>query len=170
MTKNEFLDELRTSLKGELPDVEVENNIRFYDEYINSKNHDKSEELLMEQLGNPRLIAKTIVETYQISHGPLYKSVGHESAYQDANTTDSNTTYEENQSDYDTHNNRKAYNFGFHPILTWYQKLFLIIVVIMFIFLFVLIGGILIRLFFSIGIPLIIVYLFYKMIKNSMRR
>jgi len=170
MTKIEFLDRLRTALTGEIPDVEVENNIKFYDDYIGTSN-DKTEEEVMEQLGDSRLIAKTIVEAYQISNAPLYNSTKHDRSYKDVHTTD-DSDYEDQKSsrDNDPNNYRRNYNFPMYSTLTWYQKLVLIIVVIAFISLLLVIGGILIRLFFSIGIPLLIIYIGYKTIKNSMKR
>lgn len=171
MTKSEFLDQLRTSLTGEIPDVEVENNIKFYDDYIGTKSNEISYEEVMEQLGAPRLIAKTIVETYQISHAPLYNSKKHERAYKDVHTTD-DSDYEDQQntrSEESNHYERNS-NFQIHSSITWYQKLLLIVVAITFIFLFIIIGGIILRLFFSIGIPILIIYIGYKVIKNSMRR
>lgn len=172
MTKNEFMDGLRTSLTGELPATEVENNIKFYDDYISTKSVDNKEEAIMEQLGNPRLIAKTIVEAYQISHGPMYKSTRHEGAYQDVHTTDDDNTYQDQQSSYSGgfHNDRKNYGFKTNTQLKWYHKLLLIIVAIIVTALFVFIGGILFQLFIRIGFPLLFIYFVYKMVKNSMRR
>ncbi len=163
MTRMEFLDNLRTVLTGEIPDAELESNIRFYDEYIKSKSSDKTEEMIMEQLGDPRLIAKTIVETYQISHAPLYNSAKHDRAYQDVNTTEDDTTYD------DVRNKYNGERFKGHSPLTWYQKLFLVMVALIVIFLLIVVGGILIRLFISIGIPILIVYMGYKLIKNGTR-
>lgn len=165
MIKNEFLVELRTSLTGELPDIEVETNIRFYDDYIESKGHDNNEESIMEQLGDPRLIAKTIIETYQISHGPHYKNIKNENVYEDVNTSE-NTNYE-NQ---DSYNNHKSNVFHISSSLKWYQKLLFSLAAIIIIVLLIVIGGILLRLFFSIGIPLLIVYMGYKVIRNNTRR
>ena len=68
MTKNEFLELLRTALLGEIPDTEIESNMKYYEEYIRSEGYKTSEEEVINQLGDPRLIAKTIVDTYQISH------------------------------------------------------------------------------------------------------
>ena len=170
MTKIEFLDRLRTALTGEIPDAEVENNIKFYDDYIGTS-YDKTQEEVMDQLGDSRLIAKTIVEAYQISHAPLYNSTRHERTYKDVHTTDDNA-YEDQKSsrDDEPNNYRRSYNFPMYSTLSWYQKLLLIIVVITFISLLVVIGGILLRLFFSIGIPMLIIYMVYKIISNSMKR
>lgn len=67
MNKNEFLDDLRRNLSGELPVDEIESNIRFYSEYITSSSPEEEQKRL-EEVGNPRLIAMNIIETYKMSH------------------------------------------------------------------------------------------------------
>lgn len=64
MTKAEFLDALRMKLAGEVPASEIEHTIRYYDEYISEAvNSGKPEPQVMEELGSPLLIAKTIIDT-----------------------------------------------------------------------------------------------------------
>ncbi|QHQ59916.1 DUF1700 domain-containing protein [Anaerocolumna sedimenticola] len=171
MTKSEFIDGLRTALTGELPDSEITSNIRFYEDYIKSKSIGTSEEVILAQLGDPRLIAKTIIETYQISHGPLYSGSKHEKAYQDAQTTDG-SSYQDYKSKYDNNSNDygKGFKFNLSTSLTWYQKVILIVIAVILIVLFFIIGGILLQLFFTVGLPLLIVYLGYRLIVNNNRR
>jgi uncharacterized membrane protein len=171
MTKNEFIDGLRSALKGEVPDAEVTSNILFYEDYIKSKSITNNEEEVLTQLGDPRLIAKTIIETYQISHGPLYGSSKHEGAYQDAQTSDS-ASYKNHQNNYedDTGDYGRKFKFNMGTSLTWYQKLLVTIVVAIVIVLFFIIGGILLRLFFTVGLPILVIYLGYKLIINNYRR
>lgn len=64
MTKKIFLDELRDALKeNNMTNDIIENNIRYYDEYISDK-LDSGVDIddIMSELGSGRLIAKTIVE------------------------------------------------------------------------------------------------------------
>lgn len=62
MLKQEFLDSLRRSLVGNLEYHRVEEHIRYYTDYIDSQmRQGVSEEKIMEELGDPRLIAKTLV-------------------------------------------------------------------------------------------------------------
>ncbi len=64
MTKAEFLEALRMKLMGEVSTVEIENTIRYYDEYIRDKvNQGKTEEQVLSELGSPLLIARTIIDT-----------------------------------------------------------------------------------------------------------
>lgn len=64
MNKQEFLEQLRISLNGKVPGNAVAENVSFYEDYINTElRKGKSEEEILEALGDPRLIARTIVET-----------------------------------------------------------------------------------------------------------
>lgn len=66
MTKYEFLEGLRAALAGEIPDEVVAENIRFYEHYIDEEiRKGRAEQAVLEEFGSPRLIAKTIMETWQ---------------------------------------------------------------------------------------------------------
>lgn len=61
MTKQEFLEGLRRYLSGSLEYRQVNEHLRYYTEYIDSQiRQGKSEEQVMQELGDPRLIAKTL--------------------------------------------------------------------------------------------------------------
>ena len=69
MTKQEFLDILGKILKRELCDTEVAENIRYYEQYIAQQmSTGKSEEAVLRELGDPRLIARTILQVDQKSY------------------------------------------------------------------------------------------------------
>lgn len=182
MTVTEFIEILRNSLVGEIPDYEIEDNLRFYENYIRNESINKKEEDVLEQLGNPRLIAKTIIDTYQISHGPIYDKMRNNRAYQDNDTFNDGSyakekdTYYENVDDdknkynenYD--NSKKHYDKGdsriYNVTLNWIQKLVFIIILTLVIILFFFIGAIVIRLLFSLIIPIFIIYLAIKIFRN----
>lgn len=64
MTKQEFLKKLRLALSGRVNSEVVEENINYYEDYINTEiRKGKSEEEVLDALGDPRLIARTIAET-----------------------------------------------------------------------------------------------------------
>ena len=61
MSKQEFLDTLRRALARELSESEVADNINYYWNYIEQQvASGKSEEQVLSELGDPRLIARTI--------------------------------------------------------------------------------------------------------------
>ena len=62
MSKQEFLDGLRRSLAGSLESREINEHINYYSDYIDSQiRKGISEEEVMNSLGEPRLIAKTLL-------------------------------------------------------------------------------------------------------------
>ncbi len=64
MSKKEFLENLFHALNGGMNKEEIYSHIQYYDEYIeNEKMNGKSEEEVIKSLGNPRLIAKTILDS-----------------------------------------------------------------------------------------------------------
>jgi uncharacterized membrane protein len=64
--KQEFLDKLRTALSGEVSSKLVTDNVRYYDDYIVTQiRMGKSEEEVLGELGDPRLIAHTIIDMNQ---------------------------------------------------------------------------------------------------------
>lgn len=170
MNRNEFIAELKSILADDLPASEIDNNISYYDAYIREQSALSTEEQVLEQLGAPRLIAKTIIETYQLAHGPLYHNGVHRMDYQDSYAEDwkkdepsedeyANTTgYEENESSYRSFGNYQ---------LKWYHKLLMGIIAVLLLIVIVVIGGIIIRIFLTIGIPLLLIYFFYRLIVNN---
>lgn len=81
MNKQEFIDKLRMSLNSQLAPAQVAEHIRYYEDYINMEiRKGRAEGDVMQSLGDPRLIARSIVdvtdmEDSQQSYG------GNESGY-----------------------------------------------------------------------------------------
>ena len=87
MTKQEFLDGLRRSLAGGLETQEINEHIRYYSDYIDSQiRMGISEEEVMASLGEPRLIAKTLL-------GMEGVETVTEEYVEDENSADSNYRY-----------------------------------------------------------------------------
>ena len=64
MEKQEFLDKLRLALNGRVAAETVSDTLTYYEDYINTEiRKGRSEEEVMNSLGDPRLIARTIIET-----------------------------------------------------------------------------------------------------------
>lgn len=90
MEKKEFLQSLRNHLAGEVPTPVLESNIRYYDSYI-SEHGSTSEEVrqCIDEMGDPRLIATTIITSYKMSNGSsntqYNDDVQYEESYNDEN-------------------------------------------------------------------------------------
>ena len=64
MRKTEFLQELREALDGEVSASVIQSNISYYDQYIRQEAaKGRREEEVIEEIGSPRLIAKTIIDS-----------------------------------------------------------------------------------------------------------
>lgn len=64
MDKTKFLEGLREALQGELSAAEINNQLLYYERYIDEElRKGRTEEDIFDELGAPRLIARTIIET-----------------------------------------------------------------------------------------------------------
>ncbi|WP_099469961.1 DUF1700 domain-containing protein [Konateibacter massiliensis] len=126
MDKYDFLNKLREALEGEVSQSIIEENISYYSTYIDSEiRKGKSEAEVLQLLGEPRLIAKTIIDTNgSASTGRTY--------------TYSNEAAGESQENNAQGGFHASYNeqggvdfkYGKFKINTWYVKMALIILVI----------------------------------------
>lgn len=63
MTRTEFMDSLQRALAGSLTSSTVNENMRYYEEYFDTQiRSGESEEEVVNSLGDPRLLAKTIIQ------------------------------------------------------------------------------------------------------------
>lgn len=70
MNREEFLRQFREALEGKVPEQVINENAAYYRNYINDQvNGGKSESEVLHELGDPRLLAKTIEESNRFSGG-----------------------------------------------------------------------------------------------------
>lgn len=70
MNRYEFISTLRTALTGKVPGTTVEDNVQYYEEYIEIQlRQGKNEEEILAALGDPRLLARTIIEANKFAEG-----------------------------------------------------------------------------------------------------
>ena len=63
MNRYEFIEKLRAALTGKTTQSVINENLRYSEEYLDTEiRKGKSEETVIGELGDPRLLAKTIVE------------------------------------------------------------------------------------------------------------
>ena len=64
MSRAQFLEILRDQLAGQMHEGKVAAHVRYYEDYIQSQvRGGHSEEEVLAELGDPRLIAKTLLDT-----------------------------------------------------------------------------------------------------------
>jgi len=69
MNKEEFLEKMKNALEGQVTDIILSDNIDYYRNYINSEiSSGKSELEVLNMLGDPRLLAKTVIELQGIDN------------------------------------------------------------------------------------------------------
>ncbi len=163
MNKKEFLNILRESLEGEVKHDIIEQNIRYYDQYISSQNNSENE--VIERLGNPRLIARTIIETEKIAKEKQDGSTFH------AHRSTSHDNYEnfkENESHQKAYKDRATGNGGIFRMfqLRWYHKLIFALIMVLFILILFIIGKIIMTFIFAFAVPIIIVLLVFSLFRR----
>ena len=122
MDKNEFLDILRSQLSGQMPEGQINTHIQYYRNYIEERMQSgNSESEVMRELGDPRLIARTLLDTETGANAP-YSDAG--SAYEQKSGSE--------------RVKQKSFKLDFS---TWYGKLLAILIAaIVLVILFVLLG------------------------------
>lgn len=116
MNKTEFLKKLEEHLEGQMEKSKIQAHIRYYREYIETQiKNGKSEEQLWKELGEPHLIAKTLLDADKDAVQDSYK----------------NKTYRENKNEiYEEESENSIY--GKYKVFkldltSWYGKLIVII-------------------------------------------
>lgn len=70
MTKEQFIMELEQCLQGEVSAYELSDSLTYYRQYFEDEmRNGKSEEQVIEELGSPRLIARSIIDARGIEEG-----------------------------------------------------------------------------------------------------
>ena len=148
MNKKLFLQNLKEALQNEVnPDVITEN-INYYDDYIKNevKNGTKEKDVLA-SLGDPWIIAKSIIQTQGTERDAAASVEANERAQ----------------------SRRQGNHVQFLLFDTWWKKLLALLVVVLFLVVVVLLITGLIRLLAPVAIPIIIVLIILR-IYGSRRR
>lgn len=159
MTRELFLKMLEESLRGSIPENELRRNLQYYQDYISSSMGTKSEQQVLDELGDPRLIARTIMDTYNLNHKKnsfYYKEVNRAS--------DSQEPYKEAGQDV-----RKESYRRFRRISTL-TIVIAIIITFLFFGLVFWIGGIVFRLFLRFILPILLIAIGISWIRKLLRR
>lgn len=161
MNRKEFLEQLRIALSGEVPQREVMSQLDYYDRYIRQEGIHKNEETIVEELGSPHLIAKTIIDAYERTYGKTYRS-------------GSNTEY---QQSWDYSNKDGEDSRGFNKKSSkqsifnnsWYRKIILLFIIIMLLLSIIIIGGVLINIIIFL-FPIILIILLIVFVIKSIQK
>lgn len=152
MTREEFLEQMEDTLAGEVPNSVIYDNKQYYERYFFSQmKMGKTEAQILEELGNPRLIARTIIDM----QGDAAQHYREGAYYKD----DIREEFE----------NTKPHLGGL-DLTTWYGRviawgigIFALVLLIW------LISGIL-SIAIKIAVPLILIFGIYRILKGLMQR
>lgn len=161
MDKNEFLEKLAKALAGQVPASVIEENINYYSSYISGEVQKGTPlQQVLEDLGDPRLIAKSIID----ANGGGSDTAGY---YEDSESGRTGSYGTEREPE-DPFGQQSGKFRSFHFSGFW--GLFLLIVIVCCIFMIVgtVIGGIflLIR---PILLPLLVILLIYHIFQGPRR-
>ncbi len=161
MNRHEFIDILRKTLEVELPANKVAEHIEYYDQYISSMGDSQKQEEEIERIGDPHLIAKTIIDSFQDSSEYKYTGQANSNYYKNESTNDWNSNYNYSQ-DYNEQveeREEKSIWSKIKGIAIFTLVIFIIIMLLRFAF----------NLFIRIGIPVLICYFIYKFVKERIK-
>lgn len=154
MTKREFLSELRMALEGNIPVQDIEDNIRYYDNYFAESGRPGRE--VCEELGDPRLIARTLIDSFTAAKGPM-------ADFYKEQARDDYSRESRNEGSYESDG---IGGFGDK----WYDKLFRYVLLIS---IAIIVGAVLIfvlKVTVTVVIPVVVIVLIIKFLLDLFRR
>ena len=134
MNKQEFIDRLRMALNGRVSPSLVMDNVNYYEDYINTEiRKGRTEEEVLESLGDPRLIARTIIQTNGGDNRSGYRNTVYGNGeYREAAGQSPHRSYTEDAGDgYGTHQNKVATVLAKLPAWVWVILGILVVVLIL---------------------------------------
>ena len=151
MSKKEFLDILYNQLSGQIPEGSVAAHVQYYRNYIEDEQQKgRTETDILNDLGDPRLIARTLLDTEVGAGNPQ-------------NGSTYSATYNEADSDYNKYDSSdSARGHVKLDLSTWYGKVAVILIAAVVLLLLVTILGILIPVVIVAGVIMYIVSQFRK--------
>ncbi len=157
MKKQEFMKELRESLYHEVSDQEYTNSIQYYSDYIDEAiASGQAEEEVIDQLGNPRLLAKTIIDV----KGNEAKDNADDFVYQEEREYKEEDPFQKVQ--------KQWYHKDIQ--IKWYEKLGIILVGIVFVLIVLGILGVALSILWNIVLPIVVIVVIFKLISNFFRK
>ena len=133
MNKQEFVDRLRMALNGRVSPGLVMDNVNYYEDYINTEiRKGRTEEEVLESLGDPRLIARTIIQTNGGDNRSGYRNTVYGNGeYREAAGQNLHRSYTEGADDGNgKHQNKVANVFAKLPTWVWVILGILVVVLI----------------------------------------
>lgn len=127
MNKNEFLDGLREALSGDVPPAVVQEQLQYYTDYIRTElQNGRSEDEIMAELGDPRLIARTIEDTTPGAEDGAYEP------YSEGSRFGNGGGYQQGSYRQESPESDSRGSIHFYDLNKWYWKLLGIVLAVVF--------------------------------------
>lgn len=126
MNQEEFLKELQQALQGQISDEELINHLEYYNTYISQEmKNGRTQQEIIEQLGSPRLIAKSILDAKKAS------DESQEYEYEYEKKDDKASEYEKVKGFHAAYDENKGWDirYGKIKLNSWYFGLFILAIV-----------------------------------------
>ena len=151
MSKTEFLDILYNQLSGQMPEGSVAAHVQYYRNYIEDEQQKgRTETEVLSELGDPRLIARTLLDT-EVGAGNPQNGSTYSAIYNEADSD-----YNEYDSSDSARGHVKKHSFKL-DLSTWYGNVAVILIAAVVLLLLVTILGILIPVVIVAGVIMYIV-------------
>ena len=157
MNKKEFLDILYEQLSGQMPEGTVSSHIQYYRNYIEEEQRKgRTESEILAELGDPRLIARTLLDTEASASGNPQTTEYYSESYD--NRSAGYNGYENSDSG---HGKVKQHSFHL-DLTTWYGKLAVILIAAVVIILLCTVLSVLIPIMIIAGVIMYLISQFRK--------
>lgn len=170
MTRNEFLQQLRKALENDLSGNVIQDNVDYYSNYISDEvRNGKSEEEVLGLLGDPWVLARTIIDAQDGTDDTIIHDAAGESksGYGSKNNGYGGNGYDRTGQRTERQEEPRTNKYSFD---TWWKKLLLILVIVMAVVIVISIVTGLIRVLAPIIIPIFIIILVIRAIGNRRSR
>ena len=157
MDKKEFLDILYEQLSGQMPEGNIAAHVQYYRNYIEEEQRKgRTESEILAELGDPRLIARTLLDTEASASGTPQTTEYYSESYD--NRSAGYNGYENSDSG---HGKVKQHSFHL-DLTTWYGKLAVILIAAVVIILLCTVLSVLIPIMIIAGVIMYLISQFRK--------
>lgn len=154
MTKRDFLERLQRALANDLSGPVIQENVNYYDNYISDEvRKGRSETAVIDELGDPWAIAKTIIESVEVK-GNTYEEYSYEPRRQNY--------YEQEQQG-------RSSNIHVFGLDVWWKKLILILGIVGVVMVVIAVIGGIFSLLAPILVPLLVIMFVIRLIGGNRR-
>lgn len=170
MRKSEFLQELRNCLAGEVSAAVIQENVAYYDSYISGQTASgRSEEAVIEEIGSPRLIARTIIDSQEAAGGA-------DGAWRETGSAAGGWNTESRTYDAGTYRQEQGPKIHYIDFGKWYWKLLGVVILVAVVLLafavfsgMVTLAATILLLVFRYAGPLLVIWLIYQLLRGPRR-